>query len=81
MSDGVERTKRVHGKTTPAFIKFNYMEETSNLDKASKAAPVLGILSLIEGCFFFPLPHWKRQPITKNNDLNKDMRKIKESKK
>lgn len=39
MSAGVERTKRVHGKTTPAFIKFNYTEETSNL---SEAALVLG---------------------------------------
>lgn len=43
MSDEVERTKRVRGKTTPAFIKFNYTEETSNLDnKTSEAALVLG---------------------------------------
>lgn len=43
MSDGVERTKRVRRKTTPAFIKFNYMEEASNLDnKTSQAALVLG---------------------------------------
>lgn len=41
MSEGVERTKRVRRKTTPAFIKFNYMEETSNLEnKRSEAAPV-----------------------------------------
>lgn len=41
MSDGVERTKPVHGKTTPAFIKFNYMEKTSNLDNnKSEAAQV-----------------------------------------
>lgn len=43
MSGGVERTKRVRRKTTPAFIKFNYMQETSNLDnKTSEAALVLG---------------------------------------
>lgn len=72
MSDGVERTKPVHGKTTPAFIKFNYMEKTSNLDNnKSEAAQVWGVLCL---------PHWKRQPIT-NNNLDEDMRKIKESKK
>ena len=32
MSAGVERTKRVGGENNATFIKFNYMEETSNFD-------------------------------------------------
>lgn len=41
MSDEVERTKCVRGKTTPAFIKFNYMEEASNLDKKTSGAALV----------------------------------------
>lgn len=79
MSDGVERTKRVCGKTTPAFIKFNYTEETSNSDKTREAALVFRWIFFSLACYFLS-PHWKRQPIT-NNNLDEDMRKIKESKK
>lgn len=87
MSDEVERTKRVRRKTTPAFINFNYMEETSNLDnKTSEAALVLGwgffffsffLYFLLT--FFFHLTgrESKNKPITKNED----MRKITELKK
>lgn len=54
MSDEVERTKRVRGKTTPAFITFNYTEETSNLDnEMSNALLDLGwIFFWLLKCFF-----------------------------
>ena len=61
MSDGVERTKRVRGVNNATFIQFNYMEETSNLDKTSKAALVLGSFFFFLKVFFIFLPHWKRQ--------------------
>lgn len=65
MSDGVERTKHVRRKTTPAFIKFNYMEETSNLDnKTSKAVLVWVFFFLIKG-FFYLTGKDSLLPITK----------------
>lgn len=46
---GLKGQSMFAGKTTPAFIKFNYMEETSSSDnEASEAARVLGWI------FFFP---------------------------
>lgn len=60
------------GKTTAAFIKFNYTEETSNLDnKMREAALVWGFFSRAG----------RDSSITKNNEEEEDLRMIKESKK
>lgn len=46
---GLKGQSVLAGRTTAAFIKFNYTEETSNLDnKMREAALVLGFFSMLE---------------------------------